>query len=159
MGEPKKCRPLAAGLLVALAGPLLGSIPLLMLFHYAGTAQPYASAYGVISSFPKAISAGYFWGALPAILAGGAIAWGILSKGWVSLRYWLWLTLLLAAALPLVFLFGGFSERGVSLSAFAVVSITLFFLASVLFASLVLRAAIVRLGWMQRPAEDRPTMA
>ena len=69
-------RPLAAGALIALAGPLLGSIPLLMLFQYAGSAQPYASAYGVIKSFPTAISTGYFWGALPAIIAGGAVARG-----------------------------------------------------------------------------------
>jgi hypothetical protein len=130
----KHCRPFAAGALIALAGPFLGSIPLLMLFQYAGSAQPYASAYGVIKSFPT-------------------VAQGILSNGWVSLRYWLWLTVLLAAVLPLVFLFGGFSERSVSLDAFAAISIALFFLASTLFASLVLRTAIIRLGWMKPPSQ------
>jgi hypothetical protein len=155
----KQCRPFAAGALIALAGPLLGSIPLLMLFQYAGSAQPYASAYGVIKSFPTAISTGYFWGALPAIIAGGVVAQGILSNGWVSLRYWLWLTVLLAALLPLVFLFGGFSERGVPLDAFAAISIALFFLASALFASLVLRTAIIRLGWMKPPSQTETVAA
>lgn len=151
--ERKQCRPFAAGALIALAGPLLGSIPLLLLFQYAGAAQPYASAYGIIRSFPTAIATGYFWGTLPAIVAGGVIAQAILSKGWVSIRYWLWLTIFLAAMLPLVFLFGGFSGRGVSLNAFAAVSIALFFLGSTLFASLVLRTMIIRLGWMSAPAK------
>ena len=65
-----KVRPLRAGLLVALAGPFIGVLPLLILLIFiAGKYGPAVSAGALIRQFEAIIVFGYVFGGVPAIVA------------------------------------------------------------------------------------------
>ena len=145
-----KVRPLRAGLLVALAGPFLGVLPLLILLIFiAGKYGPTVSAGALIRQFAAVIIFGYVFGGLPAIVAAGLVAYGILKRSWIGWVYWSSMTIAIGAGAPAI-VYNLSLMYKVLPRAIGYTATTIFFLLATIFASLVLRVLIIRLGWMRK---------
>lgn len=148
-----KTRPLRAGLLVALAGPMLGVLPLLILLIFvAGKHATVVAASALLRQFAAITIAGYLFGGIPAIVAAAMVAYGISKRSWIGWVYWSCMTIAIGAGAP--FLLYSLSPRLKLLPIIALgyTPVIIFFLMATVFASLVLRVLIIRLGWMRRPA-------
>ena len=139
-------RPIAAGLLIALAAPPLGLTPILAWFAM-GLGEFSLPNVTLISTLPDS----YFFGGIQACLAGALVGWAIYRRGWVSLVAWILLTIILGLA-PVVVLMMIRPESGsTGLIYVSDFSIACYLMAAAFFASLVLRAVLIALGWMRKP--------
>lgn len=145
-------KPIAAGLLIAVSAPLLGLCPILAWFAL-GMGE-FSLGYLTV---PSTILSAYFFGAAQSVIAGLWVGLPIQRHGWISLRHWIALSVVLGGLAPVVLLLmnSGTQPRGTGLIYISDLSITCYFIAAALFASLVLRLLIVRLGWMRRPEPRR----
>jgi hypothetical protein len=142
-----KVRPLRAGLLVALAGPFLGILPLLILLIFiAGKYGLTVSAGALIRQFAAVIIFGYVFGGVPAIVAAVLVAYEILKRSWIGWVYWSSMTIAIGAGAPAIVY--NLSLMYKVLPGYT--ATTIFFLLATIFASLVLRVLIIRLGWMRK---------
>ena len=139
-------RPVAAGLLIALAGPLLGMCPLLV-----------GSGLGLgLDEFPIVgpgalwtLSLAYFLTGIPSIIAGLLTAWAIARNGWISAQHWRAVTAMLVLAW--ITLLGMYVKvQPASLG----VIMMLYLIVAAIFASWALRLTIIKLRWMRQPARD-----
>ena len=137
--QHKKTRPIAAGLIIALAGPPLGLLPNLLW-----------SAVGLpLGKFPSAVLGvpgfAYVMLGLPAIIAGLAAALTIWRNEWVNSQQWAAAT----AILPLAWF--TWLARGFEIPPAYLLFPTVYILVAAGFSSLVLRWLILALGWMRKP--------
>lgn len=140
-------RPIAAGLLIALAAPPLGMSVILAWFA-AGQGE-FSLGYVPVQS---ALPASYYLGGIQAAVAGTLIGWTIHRRGWVGRDTWTVLTVLLALAPVVVLMLIGVEPGKGALLYVSNVKIACYLIAATLSASLVLRMLIIALGWMLRPA-------
>jgi hypothetical protein len=146
-----KVRPLRAGLLVALTGPFLGVLPLLILLIFiAGKYGPAVSAGAFIRQLGAIIIFGYILGGIPAIVAGVSVAYGILKRSWIGWVYWSSMTIAIGAGAPAIVYNLSLMYKVLPIRAIGYTATTIFFLLATVFASLVLRVLIIRLGWMRK---------
>lgn len=142
-------RPVAAGLLVALAAPLLGVSPLLIWSGLGQTVQGIALGdFGALWTVYMA----YLLVGIPSIVAGLVVWLAIKQRGWITVPHWRAVTgLLLLAWVTLLSIW--VQIRPVSLG----LLLTLYLIVAGIFASWALRLMLVRLGWMPKP-RTRPTL-
>lgn len=146
-----KVRPLRAGLLVALAGPFLGVLPLLILLIFiAGKYGLTVSAGALIRQFEAVIIFGYVFGGVPAIVAAVLVAYGILKRSWIGWVYWSSMTIAIGAGAPAIVYNLSMMYKVLPIRVIGYTATTIFFLLATIFASLVLRVLIIRLGWMRK---------
>jgi hypothetical protein len=142
-------RPVAAGLLVALAAPLVGVFPLLI--WSALGLSVHGIPLGDLGPVWTATMA-YMVAGIPSIVAGLAVGLAIRSRGWIAAPHWRAVTgILLLAWVTLLSI--RVQVQPVSLG----LILTLYFIAAVIFASWALRLVIIKLGWMPKPFA-RPTL-
>ncbi len=87
-------RPLAAGLLIAVAGPPLGFLPIVAWFAL----DQGEFSFSLLNAPPDLLLMPYIIGGGPALIAGAVAAWLIRRYGWVPARSWLVSTLVFALA-------------------------------------------------------------
>jgi len=142
--SPTAWRAIASGLLIAIAGPPLGAI--VVFFMVAGSAflsgETPGSVYLIGSVLVKMTLASYIFGGPAALLAGVIVGIALYRGVWFSWTRWFVLTigLSLAAILAFAVVIGDMSGAPA----------LFLFLAPTTFAAFVLRALIVRFGWMRR---------
>lgn len=141
-------RPLRSGLLVAVAGPALGAVPLVLIDTF-GRAKPLPGHDSLEIIVYTAVLAGFVWGGAPALIAAGLVARTIAITNQISLRYWTYLTALSGVTAAITFFI--FSTKRLFIVVFGPSQIFTFFLASAIFASVVLRILITQLGWQSGP--------
>lgn len=149
-----KTRPLRAALTITFIGPLLAIVPiiLLLLFIY-GSRIPATIPAGILLALIQIILiAGYFVGGIPALIAAALTAYFIRSRGWIDKRHWWLFTILIGLGSPVFFYVLSllFSPTPINRTDF--VRLAIFVLPGTIFASIVLRVVIVRLGWMRKEA-------
>ena len=137
-------RAVTAGLLIAVAAPPLGLLPILAWFSI-GQGEFSLPNAPLISALPVA----YFFGGIQAVLAGILVAWGIYRQGWVSLAAWMALTIILGLA-PVILLIAS-GEQPTGLFYMSHFNAACYLMAAAFLASLVLRVLVIALGLMQRP--------
>jgi hypothetical protein len=136
-------RPVAAGLLIALAGPLLGMCPLLVGAGLGLGLDAFAVFdVGILWIFLLA----YFLMAAPSVIAGLLAALAIRRDGWVSPQHWRAVTAILTSSW-IILLMMYVTIQPVSLG----LIIIPYLIAMAIFASWALRLIIIRLRWMRRP--------
>ena len=155
-------RPIASGLLIAIAGSPLGvlSIVLVMAAGELITTQKWSKIAGLFRTFfDTLLPFSYIFGGIPAVLAGLLIGVALYRNGWVGWAYWIVVTFSLGiAAIFIADLIGVLKMRlfQPDTALFRLdMELVAFFVGPTLFASLVLRWVIIWLGWMRRP--DSPT--
>ena len=141
-----KTRPLRAGLLIALLGPFLATLPLLIFILAIVRSEPVALLARIAG---LTIAIGFVLGVLPATLMAALVAYGIRKGDWISRYRWWFMTILCGAALsPAIFAVNIY--MGVlPLDGLGDLPVIFYFLLATMFTSFVLRALIVRLGWMR----------
>jgi hypothetical protein len=137
-------RPLAAALLIMLFGPLLGGFAVVgwnnilslgwLVVGYAGTGSPYLDAYML--------------GGIQSTICAIIIGWRIQSEGWMGFPSWLLLTALVSLASTVIFYFTVTAGSQSDLFPHSFADDLGFFSVTTFFASVVLRAIIMSLGWM-----------
>jgi hypothetical protein len=137
-------RAVAAGLLIAVAAPPLGLLPILAWFAI-GQGEFSLPKAPLISNLPVA----YFFGGIQTVLAGILVAWGIYRQGWVSLAAWMALTTILGLV-PVIYLML-MGEGSTGLFYMSHFKAACYLMVAAFFASLVLRVLVIALGWMRRP--------
>jgi hypothetical protein len=149
-----KTRPLRAGLLVALTGPLLGVLPVIIVLLLAFGSDPAPAARsGLMKLIQAVIVGGYLFGGVPAIVAAALVAYGIAIKGWIDKRLWSYMTVLVGLGLPALFYIAALAMNLMTLPVISYAVLTIFFLLATIFASVILRVLIIRFGWMQKLAQ------
>ena len=146
-------RPLRSGILVAVAGPVLGALPL-VLFDPFVPPKPLVGHDSIAINAYTTVLAAFVWGGAPAILAAGLVAQKIATEKWISLRYWACLTGLCGLAAAITFF--NFSMKRMFIAVLGHAALLIFF-ASTVFASVVLRFLLIALGWMGPRARHKPT--
>jgi hypothetical protein len=133
-------RPIAAGLLITLAAPLLGLCPVLAWYALGlGLDQ-----FGVGAAW--ALSMAYVLTGIPAAIAGLVAGLAIRKNGWVSAEHWRAVTGILAFAwITLVAMYVKFQPPSLLLT------VILYLIAAAIFASWALRLIIIKLRWMRVP--------
>jgi hypothetical protein len=142
-------RPIAAGLLVALAAPLTGVCPLLVWSALGQTVH--GIALGELGALWTVYMA-YLLVGIPSIVAGLVVWLAIQRTGWITAPHWRAVTgVLLLAWVTLLSM--NVQIQPASLG----VMLTLYLTAATIFASWALRVLVIRLGWMPKP-RTRPTL-
>lgn len=140
-------RPIAAGLLILLAGPPLGCCAVLAWFA-AGFG---AFSLGYVGLAAMDFLGSYVFGGTQSALSGFIVARHIRVYGWISLQYWLFLTacISLVSAIILDVFFYQNQRQGLLYISFY--DELTYFAVATFFSSLFLRILIIGLGWMRRP--------
>ncbi|HKJ63647.1 MAG TPA: hypothetical protein VKA94_16885 [Hyphomicrobiales bacterium] len=148
-GSRSARKAIASGVLIALAGPPLGAVGFALM--NAGGELIHGGTMGttrlILGLFLKAILPLSYLSAGPAAALAGIIVGIAIYRGfWFSWSQWflLMLALILVSIFTFEFLFGGANGPNPEL--------IMWFIGSTIFAAIVLRATIVSLGWMRRPA-------
>lgn len=144
--RPAGTRPIAAGLVIALAAPPLGLTPILAWFAM-GLGEFSLPNVTLISILPDS----YFFGGIQACLAGALVGWAIYKRGWVSLAPWMLLTIILGLAPVVVLMLTRTEPAGTGLIYVSDFRIACYLMAAAFFASFVLRVVLIALGWMRKP--------
>jgi hypothetical protein len=140
-------RPIAAGVLIVLAAPLLGLFPGLALYAI-GLVPREAVAFG--SGAQGTISMAYILNGIQSVVAGLLAGLAIWKQGSVSPQHWRAVSAILALAwITLVGIYVKFQPPSLLLI------VILYLGASAMFASWVLRIMIVKLRWMRLTASER----
>lgn len=151
-----KSKTVASGLLIAFAGPPLGLLALILVvggFDYF--ADPGSMSFRRDIFGPLLIA--YAFSGLQSMIAGFVVTYELQQKGWVSLMDWLILAVCLGIA-PSILRLLTQSPPSHHLSIWNPTQSDLLirdievFLLPTLFAAIVLRVAVISLGWMQRPS-------
>jgi hypothetical protein len=149
MGEyhpPAGTRPIAAGLLIALAAPPLG-LSAITAWFTIGLGEFSISNLPVESGLPVS----YLFGGIQACLAGAFVGWVIYRQGWVSPGAWMLLTIILGLAPVVGLMLTRPESEYTGLIYVSDFKVACYLMAAAFFASFVLRVVLIALGWMRKP--------
>jgi hypothetical protein len=139
-------RAIATGLIIAIAGPLLG---------YAAVVGWTAWDYGPVATrniinFSDLILLPYMIGGPPAAIAGLVAGWRIWRDGWITLGFWLAATLVALA--PSLYFLEWREPASFKIMYISDQELAALYIMATLFASAVLRLTLVLTGLMRKAA-------